>query len=172
MPAGGDRILASDATLLEEYTIRKPLVRLIAQTAQSLAHNTQTAIQYGTSSESIDTHGWHDTSVNNTRITVQFAGYFTIRVHTHMATASGTNYTQVTASIAVNGTRVDPQFFMRPDAASNSGATAASFTLIQLAAGDYVEHFASQTNGTSSAQNTSASAGFRSVMELVFERPI
>jgi len=170
MVAAGDGLNVQDIVLLEEYTIRKPIVRLIAQAAQSLPHNTNTAILYGAGSESIDTHGLHDTAVSTSRITVQLAGYYTVRVHTHMATASGTNYNQVTAAIAVNGTRVDPQAFMRPDAASNAGATAATFAVVQLSVGDYVEHFASQANGAATAQNTSASAGFRCVMELVFER--
>lgn len=172
MVAAGDPVLSSDLTTTEDYTTRKPLVRLIAQTTQSLAHNTNVAIQYGASSEDIDTHNWHDTATNNTRITVTVNGYYTVRVHTHMGTASGTNYTQITASIAKNGTRVAPQTFMRPDAASNAGGTANTSALLSLAAGDYVEHFASQVNGAATAQSTSVSVGFQSTFELILERPV
>lgn len=169
--AAGDPLNSADAILLEEYTIRKPLVRLIQQAAQSLPHNTNTAITYAAGSEDIDTHGWHDVAVNNTRITAQFAGYYTVRVHVQMATAAATNYNQVTTSIAKNGTRIPPQTFTRPDAASNAGATANTSALVFLGIGDYVEHFSSQANGAATAQSTNVSAGFQSTMELVFERP-
>jgi hypothetical protein len=171
--AAGDPVSSANVTASEDYTIGAPIVRLIAQTAQSLPNNTNTAITYGASSEDIDTHGYHDTAVNPTRVTPLLAGYYEVSVHTHMATASATNYTQITAAIGKNGTRFEPQSFMRPDAASNAGGTAQTRAIVTMnGTTDYLEHFGSQANGAATAQNTSASAGFRSTFEVKFVRPI
>jgi hypothetical protein len=171
--AAGDPVSSSDLTTIEDYTIRKPIVRLVQAAVQSLPHNTTTAITYAAGSEDIDTHGYHDVAVNNTRITPLIAGYYLVTVHTQMATASGTNYTQLFTGIGKNGTRFAPQQFIRPDAASNAGVTAQTTARVQMnGSTDYLEHFASQTNGASTAQNTAIAVGFQSTFEVEFVRPI
>lgn len=173
MVSAGDPVSSSDVTATEDYTIRKPIVRLVAAAAQSLTNNTTTAITYGASSEDIDTHGYHDTATNPSRVTPLIAGYYRCTAHTSMNTASGTNYTQVAAAIGKNGTRFAPQTIHRPDAASNAGANAQTTGIVSLnGSTDYVEHFGSQTNGAATAQNTTVSVGFQSTFEVVFERPL
>jgi hypothetical protein len=171
MVAAGDPVSSSDVTGQEDYTIRKPIVRLIAQSAQSLNNNTTTAITYGAGSEDIDTHGFHDTSTNPTRVTPTIAGYYRVTVHTSMDTPA-TAFTQVAAAIAKNGTRAAPQMVVRPDAASVAGAAAqTTYVVLMNGTTDYLEHMASQINGAAAARSTSAASGFQSTFEVVFERP-
>lgn len=171
MVAAGDPVSSSDVTGTEDYTIRKPIVRLIAQATQSLTNNTTTALTYGAGSEDIDTHGYHDTSTNPTRVTPLIAGYYRVTVNTAMA-APTTAYSQVAAAIAKNGTRAAPQAIVRPDVASIAGASAQTTQIVLMnGTTDYLEHMASQINGAATAQSTTASAGFQSTFEVVFERP-
>jgi hypothetical protein len=74
MPAAGDEIVAADITELEDYTTGKPIGRMQQTVAQSIPDNTQTALTFTT--EDIDTHNFHDTGVNNSRITPTVAGYY------------------------------------------------------------------------------------------------
>src|SRR3982750_3036163 len=78
MVAAGDIVYASDVQTVKDYTTGRPLVRLIQQVAQSVTSQVTpaTAVTFGASSESIDTHGFHDTVTNNTRITPNIAGYY------------------------------------------------------------------------------------------------
>ncbi len=170
--AAGDPVNSADLTTLQDYTIRKPICRLLQQSAQSLTNNTTTAITYGSGSEDIDTHNFHDPTTNNTRITPTIEGYYRVMVHTAMNTPSSA-YTQITATIRKVGTSVEPQVIMRPDAASIAGSTAQTTATVYMnGTTDYLEHFANQQNGGAAAQNTSATTGFRCVFEVVFERPV
>ncbi len=53
--------------------------RLVQQSAQGLADNTLNMIQFGTSSEVLDSHNAHSESTNNTRVTPPVAGWYDIR---------------------------------------------------------------------------------------------
>src|SRR4051812_6538784 len=105
MVAAGDPVESADITTITDYTTGKPLVRLTQQAAQSIA-TTNTAITFGASSEDIDTHGFHDTVTNNTRVTPTVAGYYRISA-TYISAATVAPFLAVT--IGKNGTVVQPR---------------------------------------------------------------
>jgi hypothetical protein len=76
MVAAGDPVESTNITTVEDYTIRKPLVRLIQSVVQSIPHDTDTAFTFTAGSEDIDTHGFHDETTNPSRITPSVAGYY------------------------------------------------------------------------------------------------
>ncbi len=169
MVAAGDPVESSDVTTVEDYTIRKPIVRLIQQVAQSMTSGTAAALTFGTGSEDIDTHGFHDVSVNNTRITPTIAGYYRLSGCFSMSSAT---YTQSLAGFRKNGSNVSPLTTLRPDAASASANStpATAVTLTANGSTDYFEFIGQQNSG--GAQNTSVAAGLASVFECEFIRPL
>jgi hypothetical protein len=165
MVAAGDRIDASDISTLEDYTIGKPLVRLTASGTQALADNTQVSIAF--SVEDIDTHGFHDTVTNNSRITPNVAGYYRL---------TGTVF------YATQTTPVVSDINIRKNGSSNPApgdrlvgqvqTFSLSCTVIQSANGttDYFEIVARQDSA--GANNTAQSVQFSSVFEAEFLRPL
>lgn len=67
--------LDSRVGTLEGFTVGKPLVKLVQTASQNVTDNTDTAIQFP-AADIIDTHGFHDPSVNNTRIIPNVPGYY------------------------------------------------------------------------------------------------
>jgi hypothetical protein len=68
----GDLVTAE----LLDLMLNPPAVRLVQQSGQSIGDNVATALTFGTGSTVIDTHGFHDESTNNTRITPNVAGRY------------------------------------------------------------------------------------------------
>lgn len=159
----------SDYAALAQASISRPLVRLIQQSAQSIASGTATALTFGASSEDIDTNSFHDTATNTSRVTPTVAGYYEVTVTASFATGAS-SYTQITAAAAKNGTRAAPQDIRRPDAGTSATNAQTTATLTANGTTDYFEGFASQNS--SGAQNTNVSAGFQSVLEVKFLRPL
>jgi hypothetical protein len=165
--AAGATIDATDITNLQAYTTGKPLVRLVAQSAQSLADNVATAITFGASSEDIDTHGFHDTTTNPSRITPNVAGYY-------RAVAAAVFEAQTTAVVS--------QTYVRKNGSTNmaaAGRTAPGTQAFSLMASvivscngttDYVEMVMQQDSA--GADNTNASVFLSSTFELEFLRPL
>lgn len=183
MVAAGDPVESADITTVEDYTIRKPLVRLIAQSTQTLADNTQTAILFGVGSEDIDTHGFHDTGSNTARITPTVAGYYTARCTLFQSAL--VNGTTMDVNVRKNGvSNLTPASRLGGAAAHTvttsgapstiGGANAWSIStqcLVSLnGSTDYVEMVARQdSNGSDDTNNSSQ---FTSAFELIFERPL
>lgn len=166
MPAAGAPVSSSDGTTVEDYTIRKPLVRLIQQAAQSIA-TTNTAITFGAGSEDIDTHGFHDEVTNNTRVTPTIAGYYRC---TGVYLSSATTAPALRATIGKNGGVVQPAFPIYHAVASSAIKGAATQAIVACnGSTDYIEFFAVNSTG---GVNTQASGGFNSVLEVEFLRPL
>lgn len=169
MVAAGDEINAADLTSLEDYTIRKPLVRLVQQAAQSMTSSTAAAITFGSGSEEVDTHGFHDTTTNPSRITPTIAGWY--RLTGTFNIVSGTSVTQLVGVFRRNGTTVAPLVPLRPDAASNAAqGIQITATVSVNGSSDYLEFWASQNS--SGAINTNVTVGQQCVFECSFERPL
>lgn len=172
MPAAGDKILAADVDDIEEATIDAPLVRLVAQSTQSISNNTNTAITFGASSEDIDTHGYHDTSSNTSRVTPQLEGYY--RCYGTITFGARADYTNVNAWIRKNGSSnaAGGQRY-GPSSASSQVHTPSAQALIGLnGSTDYVELVGNQSNGAAAAQATNASSQFSCCFEVEFVRPL
>lgn len=158
----------TDVQNLANTTTKQPLLRLVQQSAQAVANGSPTALQFGSGSEEIDTHNWHDVTTNNTRYTPQLAGYYRVNVTAVMVSAT---YSQVVASVGKNGTRQEGQLPLRPDAAT--GAASGSFATAMVTMNgstDYIEGFV--TFVASGASTTNNVAGFHCVLEAEFLRPL
>lgn len=169
----GDRIFASDLNTVIAATTAKPLVRLVQQSSQSLASDTDTAITFGASSEDIDTNGFHDTSSNTSRITPTVAGYY--RLSGTVWIAADTDVISFYASIGKNGTIVGARTrLILPSTATASATRSAPVSVIQSANGstDYFELFGRQLQAAAAALNSSTGAGFASVFECELIRPL
>jgi hypothetical protein len=112
-------------------------------TTQSLANNTETAITFD--SEEFDTDGFHDNSVNNTRITIPAGkgGYYNIVAQvTFQANSSGSNRN---ASIFKNGTRIAQVSMNQQGNAAYAIPTLNK--IVSAVATDYFEIKAEQNSG-------------------------
>lgn len=143
-----------------------PIVRLVGQSAQSLANGTNTALQYGSGSEEMDSHNLHDTATDNTRITLGREGVWEVRVTTNLAPSAAV--TIATASIVKNGASVQP-FVRNKPAATNTTTGVVATAYVESDGDDYVEHFATQSSG--GALNTQNSSGVNCVFEARWIRP-
>ena len=171
MVAAGDKILATDVDDIEDYTINRPLVRLIAQSAQSLTDNTTTAITFGASSEDVDTHGYHDTASNTSRITPTIGVSAYWRITALAWISSNTTTSDFFVGIYKNGS-IHTINRNKPDPGV-SDAFSAQVTAIVLLNGtsDFVEMFINNDDTGGAARNTATGAGTACVLEAEFLRP-
>lgn len=159
--AAGDIIFWSDIA----DAIRPPVVRLVQQAAQSMANATNTAITFGAGSEEIETHPWHDTAANTSRITPTKAGRY--RVKGTVSVAANTTVSLLAAFIAKNGVAVQPFSRSKPAVVSASTVSHDVSAIVELnGTTDYVEVYGNQTSG--GALNTQASGGVNGTLELEY----
>lgn len=171
MPASGDPVVAADISSLTSYTTTRPLVRLVAQSTQSIANNTNTAITFGVGSEDIDTHNYHDTASNTSRVTPTLAGYY--ECFGTIMFGARSDYTNTNAWIRKNGVS-------NLAGGTRNGAGTASQVYTQVAfaivscdgVSDYVELVGNQSNGAAAAQLTNNSTQFSCCFEVRYLRPL
>jgi hypothetical protein len=170
MPAAGDTIFAIEIQDLINATIAKPLVKLRAgASAQSFADNVAAPVQFGASTEVVDTHNYHDTVTNNTRVTPTKAGWY--RCTGIVWIGAGTTTLQIYAGIYKNGAaeninRVKP-------AATATACSADVEAVVSLnGSGDYVELYGFQDDSGGTARTVTTGAGTACVLEVEFLRPL
>ena len=165
MPSTGDEIVASDVTAISDLTVSRPIVRMVQTVAQSIPDATVTALTFTT--EDIDTHGFHDNSTNNPRITPNTAGYYDVR-GTYF-TATSTSPVSQDCHLRQNGSGQ-----IAPAERGISGTIAQSQSTRALLAfngtTDYVELMAFQD--TSGAVNSNVASRFSSTFECIFVRSL
>lgn len=163
----GGVVNSADVTALAALTTAKPLVRLVQQAAQSIPNSTTTSLTFGSGSEDIDTHAFHDVSTNTSRVTPTIAGYY--RCTATYAAATNTA-TQLLVVLAKNGALVQP--LVRHTPAATSAAKSVTTTAIMSANGttDYFEMQVQQNSG--GALNTQVGGSVNSVFEVEFLRPL
>jgi hypothetical protein len=161
---------ATDVTDLEDLTVGKPLVRLVATTTQSMPDAVQTPLAFV--SEDIDTHGFHDPATNNSRITPTIAGYY--RFWGSYWSATLTSPATIDANIRKNGT-----INLAPGPRRASGGVGTwvqssievpPVTVAMNGTTDYAELVGRQDSG--GASTTNQSSQFSSVFEGEFVRPL
>lgn len=154
--------LDARATALED----KPIVRLTQAVVQSIPNGADTAITFTT--EDMDSHGYHDTATNNTRVTPTKAGIYTVEAT--FAVAGRADYTTVGVAVYKNGSPQAPRNRTGPNT-SNAIRTVNTSALVSMnGTTDYVEVWGIQSNAAAVAVNTSAGSSFASVLEMKFER--
>lgn len=173
MVAAGDPVESADITTITDYTTSKPLVRLLQQSAQVVSSATDTAVTFGTSSEDIDTHGFHSEVSNTSRITPTVAGYY--RLTGVIVWAADTDITVLQSLITKNGITVSPrQRMVTPTVSPSSIRAGFPVTVISSANGstDYFELFCNQLQNAAGNLSTNVSGGDRSCFECEFIRPL
>lgn len=152
-----------------EATILKPLVRMVQTVIQNLPDNTNTAITFTT--EEIDTHGFHSTSSNTSRVTPNVAGYYRCTGVVYHST--NTAITARAAWFRKNGT-TDLSPAVRKANVVNAVNTSLEVTCIVAMNGttDYVELIAYQDNTSSSTLTTAIASQYASTFEMEFLRKL
>lgn len=168
--AVGQRLTASLLQDLADNTVNRPLVRLVATSTQSLTDNTGAAIAFGAGSTVIDTHGYHDESTNNSRVTPQKAGYY--RAWGKVAHGARSDYATLQTTIRFNGVDQIGNERVGPNATSTTRTGAGGpVTLLCNGTTDYIELGAIQDNTANAAQSTSVGGSTTSYLEVEFVRP-
>jgi hypothetical protein len=160
--------LATDINDDVDATFKKPLVRLVQKATQNLLDGAagNSSITFAAGSEEIDTHGFHDTVTNNSRITPNVAGYYRLRGYVYMA--SGT-YSQLVVGILKNGATIHYDV-ERPDPASAAVGAKVEVEASANGSGDYFQFNAQQHSGGTKATNVTA--GFESTFTCEWIRPL
>lgn len=163
----GQIALDVDIAALIRASTQRPVVRLVQAVAQSIPNTTDTALSFTT--EDIDTHGFHDTSTNNSRITPNVAGIYYIQGTVFYV--ANTSKTIVSANIFKNAGVQAPRGRHLPVAATNGGVSVVTSMLLTAnGTTDYFELAANQTSG--GAILTSAGGSFASVFECMYVRDL
>ena len=170
---GGDIIFAADINAVAAASSEKPMVRLVASGTQSIPDATQTAVLF--SAEEWDTHGFHSTSVNTSRITPTVAGKYTFNATYY--TSGNTDYVTTDVAVGKNGTAglatapAERRAYSTPATqVTNAHSLQVVVTLEANGTTDYFEMIVFQDSA--GAKNTNQSARFTGVFECVYERPL
>lgn len=75
----GDPVNVEPINFNIQRQVNRPVCRLVLPSNQAIAASTPTLILFGSSSETMDDLGWHDTSVNTSRITPKYAGRYAVK---------------------------------------------------------------------------------------------
>lgn len=140
--------------LLWQMVNNPPSCRIFHNTTQSIANNTETVVAFN--SERWDGSNMHDPVTNNSRITFNIAGVYTLGFNGFF-TPSATDFTSVYCYVRLNGLTNLGYFQNMPTTTSNGGIMALS-TTYRFVAGDYVEILVYQLNGAATARNLASSA--------------
>src|SRR4029078_8612691 len=149
------------STWVQHAPLFVPVGRLLQQSGQSITNNSATALTCGSGSENIDTHNFHDTVTNNTRVTPNIPGYYRL---TGSVTFPASPFSQILIVVRKNGANYTPQTIYRPDAATSGSAQVATTVTAQAhGSTDFFEVFVTQTSG--STQTTGVSGVFETAFE-------
>lgn len=164
--AVGQKLTAALLQELADYTVNRPIGRIVASGTQALADNTLTAIQFS-GTDDIDTGGHHNPSSNNTRITPNVAGYYEILV-------MGFFQAQATPVISEVSVRLNGATSLAP-AGRYPGSTQAfslpSYVYQEMnGTTDYIELMMLQDSA--GADSTNQSIQFSSVIQWQLLRPV
>lgn len=175
MANSGARATAGEVQLIRGSSVDKPLVRLIQQSAQALASDTDVAITFGASSEDFDTAGWHDVATNTSRIIPVGVSPCYVRLRGTVWYATDTDVIVYYASVGKNGTIVERTQLDLPSTALSATRPRSVQVVCEQACNgstDYFELFGRQLQSAAGSLNTNVAAGgFSSTFSLEYLRP-
>lgn len=161
--------LATDINTDVDVIAKPPAGRLVQQSGATqgpFSSGTLAAITFGASSEELDTHGFHSTSSNTTRVTPTVAGWY--RVNGAVSFTGSGSYTSLEARIRTNGaTNIAPAGKISPGAGSATQVIGCSTLVSCNGSGDYFELIGV---GTGASWSTVVSSQYASVLEWKYER--
>lgn len=120
----------------------KDLFFAIQQATQTLSTSLTTVISFGASSEVVDKANGHDTTTNNSRYTIQAAGYYRVQAKIGLAISSGTPsyvYAMVFKTSGGTTTTVPGSAIYTGVSTSRVVTTSLPATIVQCAVGDYLQ---------------------------------
>lgn len=163
----------ADILALVQASSGKPLVRLVQQAAQSIASATDVAITFGAGSEDVDTHGFHDTSTNTTRVTPTVPGWY--RLNGTVWMAADTDVINLIVGFGRNGSQMAPKNRLVLQSTATASIPRSFNATAMLSANgttDYFELYVAQQQAAAAALNTLASGSTSSVFEVEYLRPL
>lgn len=162
----------SDYAALAAASLDRPIVRLVQQAAQSIANTADVAITFAAGSEEIDTHGFHDTATNTSRITPTRPGYYDLRGNVWWA--ADTDLVSFHSAIGKNGSVTARNRIVLPSTATASASRSHQVVATLQANGstDYFELIGQQTQAATGSLSTSVAGSFSSTFECIFLRPL
>ena len=166
--AAGDDILAATIDDILRATLNKPRGRIRQTTTQTgIVNSTNTALTFTT--EDIDSHGYHSTSSNTSRVTPLLAGDY--RVTGSLSLGGNTDYTQVQVFLALNGTALAPACRITPGATSQTLVIGTTAIISCNGSTDYFEVWYQATRSGAGTTSTAVSAQFASALEWEYIGP-
>lgn len=168
MPGVGDLILAADVNTLIAATYQRPRVKLAQTTGQSFASGTTVPVTFDV--ELADTHNYHSTVSNTSRVTPTKAGvYLCIGTLTLVA---ATTTTSVHGLIGKNGTGVDGSFRHRPNNTNVNGSVLVVAEVDVNGTTDFIELLGVQVDSGAAARLAATTVGQRPSLEVVYVRDL
>jgi len=167
----GADTLASDYNNLRAASDRRPVVRIVQATAQSIANNTtDTSVTFGAGSTDIDTHSFHSEVTNNTRITPLIAGIYRF-TGTIVYAAVGAAGVFLAANLAKNGTPIAPRTRLSLNASSQQRSVSIDAIYVSMnGSTDYCELQTVQSTG--GALLTTVGSPYASVFNAEYVRSL
>lgn len=162
--AAGDKAFWSDV----DEAIARPSGRLVQTVAQTgIASATVTPLTFTT--EDLDSHNFHSTSVNTSRVTPTTPGWYNVKGS--VAFVGATDYTVNEAFIRQNGSvGVPPAGRFTPSASAQTLVLGCTAKVFCNGSTDYFEVCLRATKAAGTI-GTVISAQFTSVLEWEFDRP-
>lgn len=161
----GDVIYASDMNTVINATTEKPIGRATQSVSQALADATFVAVTL--TNEDYDTHGFHSTSSNTSRITPTVAGYYRFTgIVSWEAQSTGVG---IDAHFRLNGS-TSVTGAVRIPGTTTIAAQQVTVTVAMDGSSDYIELMARQDSA--GADNTQVNLPFACVVEWAYERPL
>lgn len=119
-------------------------VKLYLPADQTISNAVAAVVAYGAGSESIDTDGFHDTSTNNSRITIPAGkgGKYLVIACCHWV-GNGTGYRELWVQKGASGRVVQHTMTTPGTAALQQNAIG----IVDLAAGDYIQMYVEHNSG-------------------------
>jgi hypothetical protein len=161
----GDVIYASDLNAIYDATVGKPIGRATQSAAQALPDASFTAITL--TSEEFDTHDFHSTTTNTSRVTPTVGGYY--RFTGTVSFEATTTPVAVDVCIRKNGSSLVPGVTRNIGGTTILGQQVTSMVAMNGTT-DYVELAGRQDSA--GADNTQVNLPITSVLEWEFVRPL
>jgi hypothetical protein len=162
--------LADDVDTDVDALYERPLCKVVQNTTQSIAHASGVLLLFDV--EVVDTHGFHSTSSNTSRITPTVPGWYEFTGTFFVPSRSG-GYSTLGIVVRKNGSAEIPPWIRKTDQL-DAGSKSIQVSTTEQANGttDYFALIVEQQNSGAGAVNTPASGSFCAVFECKFLRPL
>lgn len=131
---------------------------------QTLTNTADTVLTWD--QEEIDTDSMHDTSTNNSRITIPTTGYYRVTVSTYLTAAPTAVNNALQLKVRLGGSTVVMSTFTESMITGNNYFTLQAQKILSLSANDYLEAVIYHTTGTGTCINAGSASTFFQVERI------